>query len=117
MKKVLFCAAMVAAMSMAFVACGKKDNKNAEGEEAALVLDNEEGEEAEPAAPCAQPKNEQCDFCPEKFVEEYEAACANKNYTKVEEMSKVLEEKADKFSTDQLNRIAAAALALAGEAL
>ena len=99
MKKVLFCAAMVAAMSMAFVACGKKDNKNAEENEG------------------AQPKKECCDFCPEKFVEEYEDACANKNYTKVEEMSKVLEEKADKFSTDQLNRIAAAAFALAGEAL
>ena len=32
MKKVLFCAALMAAMSMVFVACGKKDNANAENE-------------------------------------------------------------------------------------
>ena len=32
MKKVIFCAAMLAAMSMVFVACGKKENKEAENE-------------------------------------------------------------------------------------
>lgn len=90
MKKVLFCAAMVAAMSMAFVACGKKDNKNAEGEE-------------------NQPKKECCDKAAmlEKFVSDFEAAVAAEDYDKAYQISKEVEQKINPqdFSQEQVERI------------
>lgn len=40
MKKILFCAAIMAAMSMVFVACGKKENANIENEGAQLSFED-----------------------------------------------------------------------------
>lgn len=113
MKKVLFCAAFVAALSMAFVACGKKDNKAAEGEEAALVLDNEEGEEAvldneegEEAAPAAC-----CDL--NALVDKFCAACDADDEAAASKYGMELQKHAAELTQEQAMRMAAAGQAFA----
>lgn len=89
MKKVLFCAAFVAALSMAFVACGKKENKAAEGEQ-----------------------KECCDkaACAEKVVCAFEAAVEAGDYEKAYQISMEADEKLtqEDFTPEQQARLQAA---------
>lgn len=89
MKKVLFCAAFVAALSMAFVACGKKDNKAAEGEQKEC---------------CDKP-------CAEKFISAFEAAVNAGDFEKAYQISNEAEAKInpEDFTEEQVARIKAAA--------
>lgn len=111
MKKVLFCAAFVAALSMAFVACGKKDNKAAEGEEAALVLDNEDADEVEEAAPCAEPKADCCDL--NALVDKFCAACDADDEAAATKYGMELQKHAAELTQEQAMRMAAAGQAFA----
>ena len=113
MKKVLFCAAFVAALSMAFVACGKKDNKAAEGEEAGLVLDNEDADDVEEAAPCAEPKADCCDL--HALVDKFCAACDADDEAAVTKYGMELQKYADELANEQelAMRVAAAGQAFA----
>ena len=106
MKKVLFCAAFVAALSMAFVACGKKDNKAAEGEEAALVLDNEDADEVEEAAPAAC-----CDL--DALVNKFCAACDADDEAAATKYGMELQKHASELTGEQAMRMAAAGQAFA----
>ena len=94
MKKVLFFAAMVAALSMTFVACGKKENKAAEGEEI--------------AAPA--PINNNADLR-EYYVSAFEAAVAAGDYEKAYQISMEAEQKVnpEDFTPEQVQRVMNAA--------
>lgn len=96
MKKVLFCAAMVAALSMAFVACGKKENKAAEGEEI--------------AAPAPAPINNNADLR-EYYVSAFEAAVAAGDYEKAYQISMEADQKVnpEDFTPEQVQRVMNAA--------
>ena len=98
MKKVLFCAAFVAALSMAFVACGKKDNKAAEGEE---------------AAPCAEPKAACCDL--HELVDKFCAACDADDEAAATKYGMELQKYAEELANEQelALRVAAAGQAFA----
>ena len=102
MKKVLFFAAMVAALSMAFVACGKKENKAAEGEEIAAPV----------AAPVAAPApiNNNVDLR-EYYVSAFEAAVAAGDYEKAYQISMEAEQKVnpEDFTPEQVQRVMNAA--------
>lgn len=136
MKKVLFFAAMVAALSMAFVACGKKENKNPEDLVNALenALEEEmtkfekavnveykdepiapayEEEEAAPApAPVAAPApvNNNVDLR-EYYVSAFEAAVAAGDYEKAYQISMEAEQKVnpEDFTPEQVQRVMNAA--------
>ena len=98
MKKVLFFAAMVAALSMAFVACGKKENKAAEGEEIAA-----------PAPAPAQVDNN-ADLR-EYYVSAFEAAVAAGDYEKAYQISMEADQKVnpEDFTPEQVQRVMNAA--------
>ena len=125
MKKVLFCAAMVAAMSMAFVACGKKDNKNAENQEGGAPASGQQFEshdqgQDEGAAfdhkGCCGDKAaygekdayeyDNAALC-EKLVREFEAAVAAGDYERAYQISMEAEQKINPadFTQDQVERI------------
>ena len=121
MKKVLFCAAFVAALSMAFVACGKK--KTAE-EQAAEALQNAAGlvddamqraeQMAAPApayeAPAPAPATNNAALR-ERLVREFEAAVAAGDYDRAFRISMEAEQKVnpEDFTPDQVQRIMNAA--------
>jgi hypothetical protein len=105
MKKVLFFAAVLAVASMTFVACGKKENKEAEQEATEQIEAPEVDEEdAAPAAPAADVDRA------EAAVRALEAAqTAEECYAIEQEYSDV---KAEDFTPEQMARIAAVAAKL-----
>ena len=73
MKKVLFFAAVLAVASMTFVACGKKENKEAEGEQKECCEKHEgcqEAKEAEKAACCEKQAAEDAQLTIPEAVEQ-----------------------------------------------
>lgn len=81
MKKILFCAAIMAAMSMVFVACGKKDNANTENEGAQLSFEDSIDLKLQELHDTLLRYSDR-----EEIVKDIEVAVKEKNYTKAKQL-------------------------------
>ena len=81
MKRILFCAAIMAAMSMVFVACGKKDNANTENEGAQLSFEDSLELKMQELHDILLRYSDR-----EEIVKDIEVAVKEKNYTKAKQL-------------------------------